>query len=711
MGQVLCQCLGPAATWGLRGVGLGGQLARMAREYVLQPSGAAAVPAIDYARELNPQQLEAISAPPGPALVIAGAGTGKTRTLIYRVAYLIEQGIPPERILLLTFTNKAASEMMTRVAGLLGGDVSGVCGGTFHSVANRVLRRHADRIGYPSGFTILDREDASDLMRTCVEDGGFDPKAQHIPKADVLCDVFSLAANTRRSLPDVLATDFDYLEADPALLGGLQAAFAARKKATGVVDFDDLLVLWLELLRADAEVRELYQRQFQFILVDEYQDTNLLQSELIDCLAGRHRNLMAVGDDAQSIYSWRGANYRNILEFEQRYPGARVYKIETNYRSTPQILAVANAVIRANPNQYEKHLQATRKPGPLPVLTPCPNTAMQACFVAQRIQELYDEGTPLREIAVLYRAHFHAMELQLELTRRGIPFAITSGLRFFEQAHVKDLTAFLRLVANPRDELAFKRILRMLPGIGTKTAAGLWERYVAALPPAASPVAGGVPGVAVALQKCGPPPKKAAVAWAQLCATLAQIEVPEARAQPARMLETVLEAMYEEYLQETYTNYRSRQEDLDQIAAFAHNYDSCEEFLGELSLLGGLEAEDAGAKSPDPNRVRLSTVHQAKGLEFDAVFVIMLCEGLFPSKRALESEDPETEPEERRLFYVAVTRARKELFLTYPQTRQVRGDYGDWMQEPSRFVGEIPQDLLETLRLRWAPRGGGGDPF
>jgi DNA helicase-2/ATP-dependent DNA helicase PcrA len=675
----------------------------MARDYLLHPFRPAVDLAIDYGRELNPQQLAAVTALPGPALVIAGAGAGKTRTLIYRVAYLIEQGIPPRHILLLTFTNKAAHEMMRRVGDLLGGDVAALWGGTFHAIGNRVLRGHADRLGYSREFTILDREDARDLINACLGEAGIDVKATRFPKAEALGDMFSLAANTQRPLAEVLQRQYRHFESLAAPLEDLRRRYAERKRRTGVMDFDDLLVLWLRLLREHADLREHYQQRFQFILVDEYQDTNQIQSDLVDLLAARHHNIMAVGDDSQSIYSWRGANFLNILRFPDRHPGTRLYKIETNYRSTPEILTLANAAIAANAHQYAKELTPVRKPGLKPALVVCGDAGVQAAFVAQRALELREEGTNLGDLAVLYRSHFHALELQLELTRRNIPFSITSGIRFFEQAHVKDVAAYLKFVCNPADELAFKRLARMLPGIGPKAADKLWQRFglVAAAPVPASGedrAATGPRPLAVALQALAEHvPKKAGVAWASLVATFAQLESPETHRRPGTMIDLVVEAAYEEYLEANYDNYRNRLEDITQLAGFARQFENTDDFLTQLALLSNVEAEGATATRETEERLRLSTVHQAKGLEFDVVFVLMLCDGLFPSARSVES--PEGEEEERRLFYVAITRARNELYLLYPLIRTVGAGTGDFMQRASRFLKELPRTLVEEWNL------------
>ena len=719
----------------------GVQSAAMSRDYELKPFRSQVELHIDYAGELNPQQHAAVTAVPGPALVIAGAGSGKTRTLTYRVAYLIEQGIPPDRILLLTFTNKAAKEMMRRVADLLGAELQNLWGGTFHSIGARVLRRHADQLGFRPDFTILDREDANALLKTCLAEAEIDVKATRFPKADVLGNIFSLATNTNRSVAEVVADAYPYFTELTPPIEDLGRRYTARKRTANVMDFDDLLALWLKLLREHADVCEHYQRKFQFVLVDEYQDTNKLQSDLIDLLAARHKNVMVVGDDSQSIYAWRGAHFKNILQFPQRYPGAHTYKIEVNYRSTPEILAVANAAIAANIEQFAKQLAPARKSGNKPVLVPCGDSREQAAFVAQRILELREEGVNLNQQAVLYRSHFHAFDLQLELTRRNIPFSITSGIRFFEQAHIKDLTAYLRLVCNPTDELAFKRIVQLMPGIGGGAAAKLWDLFSSHRPvlvPEPSPSAAAsdlkspildpqisepaVPGtpptspdlksqilksqiptpapIATALQKCAAKvPKKAAIAWAQFTPTIAQLEAEPVRRQPAAMIQLVLEAGYEDYLQETYPNFRNRLEDLEQLAAFALQFTGPEDFLAQLALLTNIEADDEAAKRNDQEQVRLSSIHQAKGLEFDVVFIIMLCDGLFPSARSLETIDGQEE--ERRLFYVAVTRARNELYLSFPLVRMTPGSYGgDAMQQPSRFLGEIPKDLLDEWNLR-----------
>jgi DNA helicase-2/ATP-dependent DNA helicase PcrA len=686
----------------------------MSRDYVLQPFQSEVHLQIDYGRELNPQQCAAVTAPPGPALVIAGAGSGKTRTLTYRVAYLLEQGIPADRILLLTFTNKAAGEMMRRVNDLLGQELNNLWGGTFHSIGNRVLRTHAQLLGYGRDFTIMDREDAKHLIATCIAEAEIDVKATRFPKPEVLGDIFSLALNKQKSVAEILGTEYGYFDELAPQIEDVWKRYVARKLATNAMDFDDLLVLWLKLLQEHADVRELYQRRFQFILVDEYQDTNKLQSDLIDLLAERTKNVMVVGDDAQSIYAWRGANFQNIIRFPDRYPGAKVYKIETNYRSTPEILTVANAAIAANVAQFAKELAPARKSGMKPVLVACQDASQQAAFVAQRALELRDEGVALNNMAVLYRSHFHALELQLELTRRNIPFSITSGIRFFEQAHIKDVTAYLKLVTNPRDELAFKRLVLLLPGIGGKGADKLWQAFQnssrreeahseirnpkSEIRNESEPPYVGC-YIAKTLQSCVKAvPKKAALAWAQFAATISQLEAPDVRTSAAKMIPLVIEAGYDDYLKENFANYRSRLDDLKQLAIFAQQFATVEEFLTQMALLTNVEAEAEQTQNRDDEKIRLSTIHQAKGLEFDVVFSIMLCDGLFPSARS--SETDEGLEEERRLFYVTITRAKNELYLCHPLLRAGYGGEGITMQQPSRFLDEIPKDYVDEWNLR-----------
>jgi DNA helicase II / ATP-dependent DNA helicase PcrA len=664
----------------------------MSREYTLQRAPSAATISIDYAAELNEQQYAAVTAPPGPLLVIAGAGSGKTRTLTYRVAYLLENGVDPRNILLLTFTNKAARQMLDRVANLLPTDASGLWGGTFHSIGNRMLRRHGSALGYTSGFTIMDREDQKDLLNSVVASSGIDPKEIRFPKGDVLADIFSFVVNTERPIEELLAEKFPYFLPLLEQIKDVHARYERRKKSTNSLDFDDLLEKTLRMLKEHDEIAAFYRRQFQFILVDEYQDTNKIQADFIDLLAAEHQNVMVVGDDAQSIYSWRGANFQNILAFPRRYPKAQVFKIELNYRSVPEILQVANAAIAANVQQFRKQLSATRLTNSVkPAVVALNDGGEQAQFVAQRILELRDEGIELNEIAVLYRAHYHAVELQLELSRRGIPYQITSGIRFFEQAHIKDVAAFIRFVANPRDEVAFKRMVRLLPGIGGKSAENLWRGWEESLNKNAV--------IVFWSERLLPLPvgARAKRSWQQLADTLDEIAPNGQPKQPTEMIMSIVEAIYDDYAKATFANYDLRKEDLNQLAGFARQFKDIHEFLSQLALISNVDAEPAVNQAGDTEAVNLSSVHQAKGLEFYAVFVIWLTDGMFPSTRSLDTR--EAIEEERRLFYVAITRARDELYLTYPHMRLNAG-YGDMFQRPSRFLKEIPTSLVEDWNVR-----------
>jgi len=666
----------------------------MSREYMLQRAQSAATIHIDYASELNPQQYAAVTAPPGPLLVIAGAGSGKTRTLTYRVAYLLENGVDPRNILLLTFTNKAARQMLDRVANLLPIDASGLWGGTFHSIGNRMLRRHGRALGYSSGFTIMDREDQKDLLNAVVAGAGIDPKEIRFPKGDVLADIFSFVVNTERSIEEVLAEKFPYFVPLLEQIRDVHARYERRKQSTNSLDFDDLLEKTLRMLKEHEEIARFYQRQFQFILVDEYQDTNKIQADFIDLLAGDHQNVMVVGDDAQSIYSWRGANFQNILAFPRRYPNAQIFKIELNYRSVPEILEVANAAIAQNLQQFRKELSAVRLTNKFrPAVVALNDGSEQAQFVAQRILELRDEGVELTEIAVLYRAHYHAIELQLELSRRGIPYQITSGIRFFEQAHIKDVAAFIRLVANPQDEVAFKRMVRLLPGIGGKSADTLWSKWEQMLNENAVITSWNdrMAGMPVS--------SRARKSWQQLIDTLEEIAPHGQPIAPTEMIMSVVEAIYDDYAKANFANYELRKEDLTQLAAFARQFKDANEFLSQLALISNVDAEPAATQTNDEEAVNLSSVHQAKGLEFHTVFVIWLTDGMFPSSRSLETRD--AIEEERRLFYVAITRAKDELYLTYPHMRLNAG-YGDMFQRPSRFLKEIPSQLVEDWNVRRA---------
>lgn len=654
-----------------------------------------------YRNELNEEQFRVVTAKPSAALVVAGAGTGKTRTITYRVAYLIEQGVSPQRILLATFTNRAAREMLRRVESLTGSqNVHRIWGGTFHRIANLILRKHAISLGYSSNYSILDSEDAKEFINVCIDECGIDTKAKRFPKAEVVQDIISFANNTDAPIPEVIIKKYPYFEPLTQQIQRVDFLYAERKLERNVMDYDDLLLNWKKLLISKPEIAEVYAEQFQHILVDEYQDTNKLQAEIIDLLAVKHRNVMVVGDDAQSIFAWRGAEFTNIYEFPKRYPEAVVYKLEMNYRSTPDILALANVSISNNRKQFPKTLQAVKKSkGFLPALLPCSDVEQQSAFIASRILELRDEGVSLEDIAVLYRSHYHVLELQLELTRRNIPYRVQSGVRFFEQAHLKDVISYLRILVNPRDELAWKRLLKMIPSVGNATANKIYEAMV---------LQDGKSNQLVVSQKLALPSAfsklQSKQPWQEFVKLLENLVSDENRNQPSKQIELILTSGYEQYLQETYENAEARLEDIRQLALYASRYETTESFLSELALISterfkeptALVAEDVVQGGEEDELLTLSSVHQAKGAEWKAVFIIWAAEGKFPSPKALR--DMDSEDEERRLWYVALTRAKDELYLTYPL---MTVDYSRQtvLQKPSRFVMECPPVLFELWSL------------
>jgi DNA helicase-2/ATP-dependent DNA helicase PcrA len=669
----------------------------MPREYCIhKPKGNAS--GIDYQKELNAAQYAAVTSPPGQALVIAGAGSGKTRTLIYRVAYLLDNGIPADNILLLTFTNKAAREMLERVAGLLPIETGGLWGGTFHSIGNRILRRHADRIGFRPGFSIMDREDQKDLMDSVVAGAKIDNSKQRFPKSDVLIEIFSLAENLCCGVQSIIEERYPYFVEVDEDIHRIYDLYDQKKKETNSMDFDDLLVRVVELLRSCADVRERYQRLFQFVLVDEYQDSNKLQGEMVDLLCGEGGNLMVVGDDAQSIYAWRGADVGHILTFAERYPRAQTYKIEQNYRSVPEVLALANASIACNTNQIPKNLTATRPSNDtLPILI-APNTpSEQAAFVAQRILEVHESGVELKDIAVLYRAHFHSLEIQLELTRSNIPFQVTSGLRFSEQAHVKDVVAFMKFAVNRRDEVSFMRMVRLLPGVGVSAASRMWSAWLKSEGSADGPLVQKFSAYLTEL----PVPSKSRSTWQQYLWTLDElIDEKGLPVAPGSMIRSITEGVYMDYMRTKFQNAEQRELDLNQLAAFAASFPDPTEFLSQLALLTNADpsASKENQQERDMDAVTLTTAHQAKGLEWKVVFAVWLADGMFPNRRAMEA-GPDGLEEERRLFYVTVTRAKDELYLCHPIINHQARD-GNIMLRPSRFIEELHDDLMDEWKVR-----------
>jgi DNA helicase-2/ATP-dependent DNA helicase PcrA len=637
---------------------------------------------VRYEEELNHQQLEVVMHPGGPMLALAGAGTGKTRTLVYRTSRLIEDGVPPGKILLLTFTNKAAREMMGRVDQLVERASTRITGGTFHSAGHRILRRYAELLGYTPRFSILDREDATDLMGVALADISPDVPTRRLPRPRLLVDLYSFVINTGHELSEVLSERAPQFLDEGELIADVFKRYLGRKRQADLMDFDDLLLNWLLLLsrfpRARAELRE----RFDHILVDEYQDTNRLQADIVDGMLGPDRNVMVVGDDAQSIYAFRGADFDNILGFPERHPDCQVFKLETNYRSVPPILELANASIVHNARQFQKTLRPDRRGGEQPLEVAVPTPEIQASHVAEQVLELHEEGFDLEDVAVLYRNHAHSLDLQVELTRRNIPYRIRSGLRFFEHRHVKDVLAHLRFVDNPRDEVAFARLIKLRDGFGPRLAARVWDRVAGA--------DGTRRFVSLDADSLGLP-RAARTSVAELQMLVRELAAPKLLGQPGEVIRRVVEAFYGAWARSHLENSGARLEDLEQLALFADGYPDVNAFLSEVTLLNDLSGEDAVAGPPD-EMVTLSTVHQAKGIEWRAVFVIWLAEGRFPSFRMDDEE------EERRLFYVAVTRARDRLFLVRPEIARDRYRV-DTILDPSRFLSELPSEVRELVAI------------
>ncbi len=659
---------------------------------VRQPA-AHAIPPIDFRAELNDEQFAAVTAPPGPLLVLAGAGSGKTRTLTYRVAYLLSRGVRASEILLLTFTNKASKEMLHRVQDLTGVEPGRFWGGTFHSIGNRALRIYGDAIGLPKNFTILDADESESLLKQTVENEDklfFKDKTN--PRPGPLFNVISLSRNTQTAIGETVEEHFPQYSEIKHMLPAFAAAYAERKRAQDVLDYDDLLELWLKLLREVPSVAEYFATRFRHVLVDEYQDTNTIQSQLIDALAPHHR-VMAVGDDAQCIYSWRGADFENLMTFENRHPGTVIHRIETNYRSTPQILQLANGVLDAQPKgrHFDKELRASRRNSHKPFVIQAIDDREQADFILKRTRSLIDDdGVDPGEIAILYRSHFHALEIQLAFSRAGIPYQITSGVKFFERQHVKDLVAFVQFIANPRNESAWQRIAVLLPKVGEK---GAKKIYDAAYDHARMMQRDFVDALATDDVKTKVA-KDAKVEWPSFCATLKEISEAMRSGRPDVVVSTAIDGWYGDYMKGEYADYVDRLEELKALIGFAARFDDMAEMLSQISLMNG-ETSERHVDVP-PDTVKLTTVHQSKGLEFDVVFVIGVADGMFPGRRSIENGDVE---EERRLFYVAVTRAKNELYISYPKVA-TRAGPGGMMLTPSRFITELNPDLYEPLRLK-----------
>jgi len=643
---------------------------------------------IRFEDELNEQQLAAVTAGKGPKLVIAGAGSGKTRTITYRLAYLIDRGVNPRQVMLVTFTNKAAREMLTRAEALVGADVRKVWGGTFHAIGNRILRQNARLVGYQPNYSILDEEDQRDMIKLCLTDLGIKTRDRRFPSPAIILDAISFAFNTRTPLERVIEERYpDFFDLTDEILR-IEERYAERKRRANAMDYDDLLGRWWDLLQEHPKILEKYGRYFKYILVDEYQDTNKVQADIVELIAAAgERNLMVVGDDCQSIYAFRGANYDNILKFPERNPDTEIFRLEINYRSTPQILDFTNDSINKNTRQYHKVLRSVRPPGPKPVLVPVPDVYAEASFVCDRILELQDEGLSLNDIAVLYRAHSHAAVLERELVLRGIPYEVRSGVRFFEQAHIKDVVAYLKVLDNGQDEAAWRRLMLMVPRIGNITARRVWEIVRDKRDPIKALASEEVMKVI---------PRQARDSWERFAKDMAELRALSKEASLAELIEAVLETDYADYMKARYPNYGARMDDIEQLGVFARKYDNLRSFLTELVIVGELYGQDVIMGPDEVEHVVLSSIHQAKGLEWRHVFVIRMVEGAFPSTRALR--EPWGEEEERRIFYVAITRAADELYITYPQVYHMSGTAAV-LSKPSRFITELDESLYEEAEV------------
>lgn len=650
---------------------------------------------IDFAKVLNPEQCAAATAPDGPMLVLAAAGTGKTRTLVHRVAYLVEQGVPPERILLLTFTNRAAREMLERAETLVPG-MGGVWSGTFHHVCARFLRQYGSSLGYKPGFAILDEDDQKKIMGQCVKEHV--KQVKDFPKKEFLLKLVSDAANAQRSLEQVVQGYQTKMALDAPLVLAVCRAYGEKKRELGAMDFDDLLVNGLRLLEENDRVREFLQEHFLHVLVDEYQDTNTLQSQFTDLLAAKHRNIMVVGDDFQCIYTWRGAQFENIMNFPSHWDGCRIVKLERNYRSMAPILDVANCVMKDVQHQFEKTLRPFRTgAAPKPRLYHVYDGRAQAEAILRLVNTMRQNGIAYKDVAILYRSHYTSIDIQMALTRSRVPFRITSGVGVFEQLHVKDVLAFLRLCVDPTSELSFLRLVELLPGVGEASARKYWRNLGGSFDATNPKARADLDALMCARGKEG---------WGKIAQAFARAPEHLAAHEDRRLIEDFTELFYADHLRRAFEmeDAESRLEDLGELMAqIATSPGGLKQFLDEVALMTNLDAKARDGLPED--HLTLTTVHQAKGMEWPVVILPWLSDTVFPSARAVEEGNL---AEERRLFYVAVTRARDRLYLCVPRAKKT-ADGGLFPVEPSIFVREIPKNLVEEQTLYSTDHGFGGD--
>ena len=631
---------------------------------------------IDYENVLNPAQLEAVMASDGPVLVIAGAGSGKTRTLVYRVARLVESGVAPESILLLTFTRKASQEMLDRAAGLADARCRFVSGGTFHSLALRVLRRHAEAVGYDNSFTILDRSDMEEVLHSLIPSLQLPRTAQRFPKRGTLANMLSKSANLQTPVEACILEEYgQFVEVAPQI-GQLETLYHSYKKSHQLMDYDDLIILFQRLLRENRDVRTELGLQYGHIMVDEYQDTNAIQAEIVKWLAYEHRNIMVVGDDSQSIYSFRGANYRNMLDFPSLFPGVKIIKLEQNYRSTQPILALTNALMEQANERYTKCLFTRRSGGEKPRVINTKTEHGQALLISRHIKEELTAGRSLDDMAILFRAAYHSFELEAELTRQAIPYVKYGGFKFLESAHIKDFLAHMRVLVNRDEAVSWIRILRLVKNVGMGKSQSIidWMKKEEISPnqiaawPGAGKREGGLKGLG------------------ELLGHLVAEESPR------QAVEHVM-TYYLPILKERFDDYPRREKELEQLIPMASRYKKLRGFLDDLVLDPPGSAADV---EPGKNgkALTLSTVHSAKGLEWPVVFIIWVMEGRFPSPMAYKN--PLEMEEERRLMYVAATRAKDRLIITYPGEESA----SSWTSYQGRggglssFVSALSTDLF-----------------
>lgn len=623
---------------------------------------------------LNPAQRAAVEHGEGPVLVIAGAGSGKTRTLTHRVARLVAAGTPPPAVLLLTFTRKASEEMLRRATALLDQRCAAVSGGTFHSFANHILRRHGSRLGLSPAFAILDRTDSEDLIALLRKEIGAAAPERLLPRKNTLADIFSRAVNKSREVADLILDDYPHFADQLEAIRRLHEAYTRRKREHQLVDYDDLLVLLRRLLEEFPDLRARISENYRYVMVDEYQDTNLIQADILSLLTDRHRNIMVVGDDAQSIYAFRGANFRNIIDFPQRFPGTRIIGLEENYRSTQPILTLTNVIIARAREKFAKTLFTRRAGGSPPELVEAADENTQSCFVVERVRELLRSGIAPARIAVLFRAGFHAFDLEIELARAGIPYVKIGGFKFTEAAHIKDLLAHLRVLVNPRDRISWHRILLLLDKVGPRSA----ERIFAEIAGDAGAGLAGLFGLKVKNPALG--------RLQELYRGIADSGAP-----PAAVAAAVAD-YYLPILQRHFDDHPKRAKDIEQLLAIVARYAALEAFLADMALEPPtISVNERLAAAESEERLVLSTIHSAKGREWHTVFVIWALEGRFPSLHAMADRD--AMEEELRLMYVAATRARQNLIFTYPRQVYDR-TLGILLDRPSRFIDRIPEEIL-----------------